>query len=101
MLVRTRINTFKILQVWNIMRIYFCIKANTPSPGFGTFSNGIIHLEASTASPGLPTEKLFFNGSDVAFNDFLNRGVEPGRFYIYDDLPLIWDAWDVMDCKII
>jgi hypothetical protein len=66
--------------------------ADTPSTGVGTFSNGLIRLEASTLSSGMPTEKLFFNGSDPVFNDFLNKGIEPGRFYIFDDLPIIWGS---------
>lgn len=31
------------------------------------------------------------------FGDRLNTGIRGGQFYIYDDIPLYWDAWDVMD----
>jgi len=27
----------------------------------------------------------------------MNTGIQPAMFYIYDDIPLFWDAWDCMD----
>lgn len=41
---------------------------------------------------GRPVESLFFDGSNrlQAFDDYLNKGVDPGMFYIYDDIPLYW-----------
>lgn len=65
----------------------------------GTFNNGKVKLEY--ALTGLPTEILHFTGPSgneyEVFNDMKNTGTEPAMLYIYDDIPLYWDAWDVMD----
>lgn len=72
---------------------------NSPSTGKGTFNNGKIRLEVNTT--GRPYEKLYFTGATgnqiPVYNDRLGTGIEPGMFYIYDDVPMFWDAWDVMD----
>ncbi len=64
----------------------------------GTFSNGKLTLQVNIVN-GIPVENLFFDGSNMipAFNDYLNKDINPGMFYYYDDVPLYWDAWDVMD----
>ncbi|ODM94992.1 Alpha-mannosidase 2C1 [Orchesella cincta] len=68
--------------------------ANSPGTGFGTYRNGIISLEVATT--GRPYEKLFLNGKAV-YNDYLGKNVQPAMFYIYDDVPMFWDAWDIAD----
>lgn len=41
---------------------------------------------------GQPVERILFGThKEPAYRDF------GGKFYIFDDLPMIWDAWDVMD----
>jgi hypothetical protein len=59
----------------------------------------LITLEVSKTANNSPVEALFFGGSDrlPAFNDYLGLGIDPAMFYIYDDVPMYWDAWDVMD----
>ncbi|CAL8128846.1 unnamed protein product [Orchesella dallaii] len=69
-------------------------QANSPGTGFGTYRNGIISLEVATT--GRPYEKLFLNGKAI-YNDYLGKNVEPAMFYIYDDIPDYWDAWDIAD----
>ncbi|OXA64483.1 alpha-mannosidase 2C1 isoform X2 [Folsomia candida] len=67
---------------------------------FGTFSNGQLTLEVEVDPvTRVPTERLFFDGVNKipAFNDHLQKGISPGMLYYYDDVPLYWDAWDVMD----
>lgn len=63
----------------------------------GTFSNGKITLEVDIVN-GRPIERLFFDGENKipAFNDYLGKGVEQGMLYYYDDIPIFWDAWDVV-----
>jgi len=65
----------------------------------GTFSNGQLRLTYTTA--GVPSETLHFTGPSgvekAVYNDLKNTGTDPGQYYIYDDIPLYWDAWDVMD----
>ncbi|CAG7721951.1 unnamed protein product [Allacma fusca] len=50
---------------------------------------------------GIPYEELYFTGPSgierKVFGDRLNTGIRGGQFYFYDDVPLYWDAWDVMD----
>lgn len=69
-------------------------QANTPRQGFSTFSNGLVSLEV--AASGRPFEQMFYDGRPV-FNDYLTKGVQPAQFYMYDDYPIYWDAWDVAD----
>jgi alpha-mannosidase len=47
---------------------------------------------------GIPVESLFFDGENKTpiFSDS-NKDIIPGMLYYYDDIPLFWDAWDVMD----
>jgi len=63
------------------------------------FTNG--HLKLHVAETGLPYEQLTFrkaNGQDEAvYSDFGNTDTEAGMLYIYDDVPLFWDAWDIAD----
>ncbi|ODN00433.1 Alpha-mannosidase 2C1, partial [Orchesella cincta] len=66
----------------------------------GTFTNGILRLEVSLKGP--PTQKLFFQSSQQdseweVFKDFKSTDTEAGRFYIYNDTPACWDAWDCDD----
>ncbi len=53
------------------------------------------------ALSGLPLEKLHFTDASgtekEVFNDMKNTGTDAGMVYMYDDVPLYWDAWDVMD----
>jgi len=70
----------------------------TASAGVGTLSNGILRLEVTTT--GVPAETLYLNGANgkevAVYNDRAND-TSPGMLYIYDDVPLFWDAWDVND----
>ncbi|CAG7731916.1 unnamed protein product [Allacma fusca] len=63
------------------------------------YSNGLVRLEVSKT--GIPYEELYFTGpskvEQKVFGDRLNTGTRGGHYYIYDDIPLYWDAWDVMD----
>jgi alpha-mannosidase len=63
------------------------------------YNNGLVRLTINNT--GLPTEALYFTGpsgvEQVVYNDRLNTGTSPAAFYIYDDVPLFWDAWDCMD----
>lgn len=68
----------------------------------GIFSNGIIRLEFSLKGP--PKERLFKIGGSSnsssdweVFKDYNASETEAGMFYIYDDNPVCWDAWDCDD----
>jgi len=63
------------------------------------YSNGLVRLEVQKT--GRPYEEIYYTGASgierKVFNDRLNTGIRGGQFYIYNDVPLYWDAWDVMD----
>lgn len=70
----------------------------------GIFTNGKLRLEFSLT--GRPSEKLFSKRNDKGgsiseewevFKDYQKSDTEPGMFYIYDDNPVCWDAWDCDD----
>ncbi|CAL8089914.1 unnamed protein product [Orchesella dallaii] len=66
----------------------------------GSLSNGILRLEMTLK--GSPQQKLFLKTSQQdeeweVFKDFKGTNTEAGHFYIYDDSPACWDAWDCDD----
>ena len=58
-------------------------------------------MKVQTQKTGLPYEEISFtaaNGKELqVFGDRLGTGIRGGMYYMYDDIPLYWDAWDVMD----
>ena len=76
---------------------------STPETGIGQFSNGLVRVQFPL-SGGVPApeEVLYFTGpSGMERTVYKNREGQsptiPGGLYIYDDVPIFWDAWDVMD----
>jgi len=53
-----------------------------------------LRLEISTATT-LPREQIYHQNSIPVYKDEI--GNNPGMLFIFDDIPVTWDAWDVMD----